>query len=145
MDTSTSTAVTFAQGQDDAWIRVVVDRTTREVKDYVVIYKDQRQVVEALDAAQFDSTNKSSLEVLDIRERRLEAARVRDVIGMSNLTICLIADNSASDAQATAIMAANVVPAVSAATSATTYSVAEKKIIKRKLPEPRDGWRNSAG
>ncbi len=48
MATSNSSAVPFAQGQDVARLRVVVDRSTKEVKDYAVEYEDQRAIVEAL-------------------------------------------------------------------------------------------------
>jgi hypothetical protein len=62
---------------------------------------------------------------------------------MSNLTKCLIADISAVQAQAAATVAMTN-PAVPATTPLPT-TLAEKKIIKRKLPEPRDGWKDSVG
>jgi hypothetical protein len=53
----------------------------------------------------------------------------------------LIADSSAIQAQeaATAATATHTVDT----TTPLTTTTAEKKIIKRKLPEPRDGWKDS--
>ncbi len=96
MTTSTSTAVPIAQGQDVARLRVVVDRSTKEVKDYAAQYEDQRVIVEALGtAAQADPANKPKLDILVLRERRLDATRDRETAAMSNLTNGLIADSSA--------------------------------------------------
>jgi hypothetical protein len=47
MAASISTAVPFGQGQDVARLRAVVDRSTKEFKDYAEQYKDQRAIVEA--------------------------------------------------------------------------------------------------
>ncbi len=70
--------------------------------------------------------NKPALDVLDIKERRLTDARVRGAIAMSNLTICLIADNSVLQAQAAAKTAATIVPTVAATTFITAISSVEK-------------------
>jgi hypothetical protein len=96
MATSTSTAVPFAQGQDVARLRAVVDKSTKEVKDYAAEYEDQRVIVDALvTVAHADPANKPKLDILVLRERRLEAVRDREVAVMSNLNNCMIADNSA--------------------------------------------------
>ncbi len=96
MATSTSSAVPFVQGQDVVRLRAVVVRSTKEVKDYAAEYEDLRAIVEALSTEeQADPVNKSKLDILGVRERRLEAARDRETAAMSNLINYLIADNSA--------------------------------------------------
>ncbi len=138
MVASTSTAVPFAQGRDVARLRAVVNMSTKEVKDYAKQYEDQRVIVEALGhVAQADPANKLKLDILKPRERRLETARDRETAAMSNLTNCLIADSSVVHARAAATVATTI-PIVSAITP-LSISTTEKKIIKRKLPEPCDG------
>jgi hypothetical protein len=141
MATSSSTAVPFAQGQDVAKLRAVVDMSTKEVKDYAVAYEDQHVIVEALDTvAHADPANKPKLDILVLRERRLEANR--ETAAMSNLSNYLVADNIAVQGHAVATVAMTV-PAAPATTPSSTTS-AEKKIIKRNVPEPRDGWKYTA-
>jgi hypothetical protein len=97
---STSTAAPFAQGQDVSRLRAVVDRSTKEVKEYAEQYEDQRVIVEALDiVAQADPANKQKLDILELRERRLEVARDRENAAMTNLTNYLITDSSAVHAK----------------------------------------------
>ncbi len=135
---SSSTAVSFAQGQDVSRLRAAEDRSAHETKDYLQEYEDQRAFVEALSAAeQVEPGNKSKIDILGLRERRLEAARLRKTAALSLLANCLIADSSAVEAQAAAT-AATATPTV-ATTTALTTTTAKMKIIKRKLPEPRDG------
>ena len=62
-------------------------------------------------------------------------------MALSLLANYLIADISAVQAQAAATTA-TATPTVATTTPLTT-TTAEKKIIKRKLPEPRDGWKDS--
>ncbi len=81
--------------------------------------------------------NKPKLDILGVRERRLDAVLVREAAAMSNLANYMIADSSAAQTQSTATVATTV-PAVPATTPLSITTV-EKKIIKRKLPEPRDG------
>jgi len=57
------------------------------------------------------------------------------------LSNCLMADNSAVQAQGDAT-ADTATPTI--ATTPLTTTAAEKKIIKRKLPEPHDGWKDTA-
>jgi hypothetical protein len=139
---SGSSAVPFAQGQDVSRLRAAVDRSAQETKDYVQEYKDKRATVEALSAAEHaEPGNKSKIDILGMRERRLEAARLRETAALSLLANCLIAESSAVHAQA-AVNAATATPTIATTTPLTTTN-AEKKIIKRKLPEPRDGWKDS--
>ena len=93
---SSSTAVSFGQGQDVSRLRAAVDRSSQEIKDYLQEYEDQRAIVEALSAAeQAEPGNKSKIGILGMRERRLEAARLRETAALSLLANCLIADNNA--------------------------------------------------
>ena len=48
MAASTSTAVPFAVLEDVSRLRAVVDRSTKEVKDYTTQYEDQYKLVKAL-------------------------------------------------------------------------------------------------
>ena len=89
-------------------------------------------------------SQKPKLDILKLRERRLEAARNRETASITNLTNYLIADRSAIQAQTTTATVATTDPAVPATTPLFT-TAAEKKIIKRKLPEPLDGGKDSAG
>ena len=143
MATTSSTAVPFAQGQDVIRLRAAVDRSSQEIKDYTTEYEDQRAKVDALDAAErADPKNAYMFNVLTVREGRLDAARIRETAALALLSNCLIAHSSASQAQAAATVAA-ALPATDITPLTTT--AAEKKVIKRKLPEPRDGWKDSAG
>ena len=113
-------------------------------KDYLQEYENQRAIVEALSAAeQARPGNKSNIDILGLRERRLEAARLREAAALSLLANCLIADSSAVQAQAAATAATATLTI--ATTTPLTITTAEKKIIKRKLPEPRDRCKDSIG
>ncbi len=143
MATTSSTAVPFAQGQDVIRLRAAVDRSSQEIKDYTKEYEDHRAIVDALDAAeQADPRNIYLFNILTIREGRLDAARIREIAAMALLSNCLIVHSSAAQTNAAAT-AATALPAT--ATTPLTTTTAEKKVIKRKLPEPRDGWKDSAG
>ncbi len=76
----TSTAVVpFAQGHNVSRLRAAVDRSSQEIKDYQKEYEDQRTDVDALSAAQqAEPGNKPKLDILAVREKRLDAARVRE-------------------------------------------------------------------
>jgi hypothetical protein len=81
---SGSSAVPFAQGQDVSRLRAAVDKSAQETKDYLQEYEDQRATVEALSAAeQAEPGNKSKMDILGMRERRLEAARLRETAALS--------------------------------------------------------------
>jgi hypothetical protein len=96
--------------------------------------------------------NKSVLDVLAMRERRLDGALAREANAIDKLTEFCIADKSASHAQSVAAAAAFSPPSgVGAATTttttvpSTTSCASNKKIMKRKLPEPVDGWKDQSG
>ena len=74
MAASTSTAISSAQDEDGARLRAVVDRTAKEVKNYTSQYEDQEKLVEALGAALNAPENKTVLDILALRERRLDTA-----------------------------------------------------------------------
>ena len=134
---SGSSVVPFAQGQDVSRLRAAMDMSAQEIKDYTQEYEDQRALVQALSAAeQAEPGNESKLDILVVREGRLEAARLRETSALSLLANCLIAESSAVQPQAIAT-AATATPTV--ATTPLTTTAAEKEITKRKLPEPRDG------
>jgi hypothetical protein len=143
MTTTNPSAVPFAQGQDVARLRAAVDRSSQYIKDYTKEYEDQRAIVEALsNAEQAEPGNKFMLDILFVREGRLDVARTREIAALALLSNCLIADSSAAQAQGVAT-AAMALPA--ATTTPLTTTPAEKKIIKRKLPGPHNGWKDSAG
>jgi hypothetical protein len=143
MATTRSTAVPFAQGQDVIRLCAAVDMPSQEIKDYTKEYEDQRAIVDALDnAEQADPRNTYIFNILTIREGKLDAARIRETTALSLLSNCLIAQSSAAQANA-APTAATALPA--ATTTPLTTTSAKKKVIRRKLPEPRDGWKDSAG
>jgi len=117
---SSSTAVPFAQGQDVSRLRAAVDMSSQEIKDYLQEDEDQRVIVEALPAAeQAEPGNKSKIDILGLRERRLEAARLRETSALSLLANCLIADSNAVQTQA-ASTAATATPTVAITTPFTT-------------------------
>ena len=78
-----------------------------------------------------------------MRERRLEATKLSETPALSLLANCLISDISVVQAQADAT-AATATPTVATTTPLTTTTT-EKNIIKCKLPEPGDGWKDSTG
>ena len=97
--------------------------------------------------AQSAPENKGALDVLALRKRRLDAARLREVVAIGNLSNYCIAVSSALHAQVTSAAAA-IAPrngAVATSVPSTSIGNPDIKIMKRKLPEPRDGWKDSAG
>ena len=82
MAASTSTAVNFAVCEDVSRLRaVLLDRNTKEVKDYTSQYSDPYKLVEALGTHRNTPENKSVLDILTLRdESRLDASLVRDSI-----------------------------------------------------------------
>jgi len=85
------------------------------------------------------------LDILALLERRLDAARIREVAAINNLVNCCITDNNNLHAQAAAAATAIAPPSVGATTSPSPTSTSKNKITKRKLPEPRVGWKDFAG
>jgi hypothetical protein len=70
--------------------------STKEVNDYAAEYEDPRVIIQALGTvAHADPANTPKLDILVLRERRLEATRDRETAAMSSLTKCMIAGNSA--------------------------------------------------
>jgi hypothetical protein len=67
-------AIPFAQGEDVLMMRAVVHRTKKEVEDYFLHYKDQRRLVASLGTEQSKPENKPALEVLEMKELRLDVA-----------------------------------------------------------------------
>ncbi len=106
MAASTSTAVLFAQDEDISLLRAVLGRTSQEVKDYTVQYEDQVNIVQQLGISVNEPENKPALDILAMRERRLDAALVREANAIKKLTEFCVADKSASQAQAVAAAAA---------------------------------------
>ena len=70
--------------------------SAQEIKDYNQEYEDYRAIAEALSAAELtEPANKPKIDILGVRERRLEAARLRETSALALLANCLMADNSA--------------------------------------------------
>jgi hypothetical protein len=117
----------------------VVGRTTQEVKDYTSQYEDKQKIVEALGTAMNLPENKSALDILVLRESRLDAALDRENAAVANLTAFCVAESNVLRAQAAATAPA---PGFSAPTVPTTTSskvVVDTQIMKRNMPEPIDG------
>ena len=131
MVASTSTVVV-----DDGYrLRAVADRSTQEVKDYTLQYEDRYNLVEALGVNKSKPENKNVLDILTLREGRLDAARIREAAALDALYVFLAAGKVALQAQATTAAAASAV----SPSSATLAVTIDKKLMKRKLPDPRDG------
>ena len=78
MAASTSIAVQFEQEEDGVLLRAVLIRATQEVKEYMTQYEDQYKLVNALGTAMNASENKSVLDILAMRECRLDVALVSE-------------------------------------------------------------------
>ena len=95
--------------------------------------------------------NIATLDALAMKERRLEAALIREANAIDKSTNFCVADKGASQAQSAAAVTAFVPSpgAVGATTTtivpSTSLGASNKKIMKRKLPEPVDGWKDHAG
>jgi hypothetical protein len=150
MVASTSTVVPSSQDEDISLLRAVLGRTSQEVKDYTVEYEDQVKLVLQIGFTVNEPENKGVLDVLAMREHRLDAALAREANAVQKLTEFCVTDKSASHAQLAAVAAAFAPPSgVGAATTttrvpSTTLGASRKKIMKRKLPEPVDGWKDHA-
>ena len=134
--------VPSAQDEDGSRLRALVDRTAKAFKDYTSQYEDPYKLVEALGTKMNAPENKSVLDILALRERRLDATLIREDTSVANLTTFCVAETSVLHAQAEAAAPAPVISAPTVPTT-TSKAVADKKILKRKLPEPRDGWKDA--
>ena len=106
MAASTSTAVPSTQDEDISLLRAVLGRTSQEVKGYTVQYEDQVNLVHQLGLAVNEPENKPVLDVLEMRERRLDATLARETNAIEKLNEFSVADKSASHAQSVAVAAA---------------------------------------
>jgi hypothetical protein len=81
-----------------------------------------------------------------MRERRYEAALVREANAIEKYTNFCVAEKSASQAQAAAAAyALDKATGVATTTTAVPSTTSgRKKIMKRKLPEPSDGWKDQS-
>jgi hypothetical protein len=142
---STSAAAPSAQEEDSLLLRAVVIRTAQEVKDYIDQFEDQRKLVDDLGTAMNAAENKSFFDILAMRERRLDAALVRESNAIATFSNFCIAEKSVLQALPAAATTALAPPlgAVAIATTttapATSLGTSGKKVMKRKLPEPSDG------
>ena len=90
MVASTSTTVPSAQDDDISLLRaILIGRKSQEVKNYTVQYEDQVKLVEALGTAMKAPENRATLDVLAMKERRLDAALVREANAIEKLNIFL--------------------------------------------------------
>ena len=74
--------------------------------------------------------NKSVLDILALKERRLDAALGRKNTAVANLTAFCVAESNVLKAQAAATAPATVISAPTDPTT-TSKAVADKKIMKR--------------
>jgi len=150
MAASTSTVVPSAQDENISLLRALLGRTSQEVKDYTVQYEDHVKLVQPIGLTMNEPENKVVLDVLAMRERRLDAALAREANAVEKLTEFCVADKSASQTQSAGAATAFSPPlGVGAATTtatvpSTALGASSKKIMKRKLPEPVDGWKDHA-
>ncbi len=145
MVASTSTAVSSAVFDDVSRLCAVVDRITKDVQDYTSQYEDQYKLVEALGIERNKPENKNAVDILALRLSRLDKALDRETKAIANLTKCRVAQEAAIQAQA-ATLAATVGGATSITPTTTTSPTvaSDKKVMKRKLPEPRGGWKDAS-
>jgi hypothetical protein len=141
MAASTSMAVPSAQDGNSSRMRVEVDRNAKEVKDCTSQYEDRCTLVEALYSAMKAPENKSVLDILSLSEHRLDAALGRENTAIANLANFCVAERSVLHVQAAATVAASATLAPPVSTT-TSKAVSDKKIMKRKLPELRGGWKD---
>jgi hypothetical protein len=129
----TSTTVPLAQDEDGSRLRAMVDRIAKEVNYYTSQYEDQCQLVEALGTTLNAPENKSVLDILTLRERRLDAALGRENTTIANLIIFCVAERSVLQAQAAATAMASAISAPPVPTT-TSKAVADKKDYEEEAP-----------
>ena len=122
MAASTSTAVPSAVLEDVSRLRAVVDHSTKEVKDYTTQYEDQYKLVEVLGTDRSKSENKSVLDILTLREGRLDASLVKEADAIAILANFYTGNKAPIQAQAIATAAAFGVAPIPA-TPTVTYHV----------------------
>ena len=121
MAASTSTVVPSAQDEDISLLRAVLGRTSQEVKDYTVQYEDKVNLVHQIGLTVNEPENKVVLDVLAMRERRLDAALAGEANAVEKLIEFCVADKTASQAQAAEATIAFAPPSgVGVATTTTT-------------------------
>ena len=91
MAASTSTVVSSAQDEDISLLRAVLVRTSHKIKDYTVQYEDQVNLVQQIGLTVNELENKAVLDVLAMRERRLDAALARETNAIDKLTFFCVA------------------------------------------------------
>ena len=74
------------QDDDISLLRAILGRTSQEVKDYTIQYEDHVKLVEALGTAMNAPENRDTLDVLAMKERRLESAFIREANAIEKLT-----------------------------------------------------------
>jgi hypothetical protein len=95
--------------------------------------------VEALGTDTNKPKSKNVLDILTPREGRLDAARVKESAAIAFLADFHAAYKDVVHAQATAAATASGVQPIPAT---PTFTI-DKKVLKGKLPEPRDGWKDA--
>jgi hypothetical protein len=139
MAASTSTAMPSAVFDDVSRLRAVVDRNTKEVEDYTTQCEDPCKLLEVLGTDRNKPENKSVLDILTLRMSRLDKALDRETAIIANLTKIRVAEEAVVNAQAAALATTSGIATTTTTTTTTPTVAANKKIMKRKLPEPRDG------
>jgi hypothetical protein len=88
--------------------------------------------------------NKSVLDILAMRDRRLDAALVRESNAISTLANFCVAEKDALHAQSGAALSPPLGAGATTTTAApaTSLGTSSNTIMKRKLPEPNDGWKD---
>jgi membrane protein YqaA with SNARE-associated domain len=94
--------------------------------------------------------NKSVLDILAMRESRLNAAIARESNAIATLSNFCVTEKSVLYAQSEAVLAVlappfGAVASTTTTTPATSLGSSGKRIIKRKLPEKNDGWKDHSG
>jgi hypothetical protein len=143
-------SISTVQEEDGVLIRAVVIRTVHEVKDSTTQYEDHCKLVNALGTALNAPENKSVFSILAMMERRLDAALVSGTNAIASFTNFCVAEKSvlhAQSAAATVAMAplSDAVATTSTTVPSTSNNISDKKMIKKKLPEMRDGWKDYSG
>ena len=124
MAASISTAVQFAQEEDGVLLRATLIRATQEVKDYTAQYEDNKcKLVNDLGTDINAPEKKSVLDILAMRERRLDAALVRESNAISTLSHFCVAEKGGLHAQS-ATAATALSPRIGVVATTTTTSPA---------------------
>ncbi len=79
---------------DVSRLRAVVDRSTKEVEDYTKEFEDQYTAVEALGDARDEPEFPSVINIMKMRESRLDAALARESATIANMTNYRVAEQA---------------------------------------------------